>query len=330
MFFGEVKTEDSENFILPASIILDEKNSKLKIKKGTIINTKLINLLLKNKIRYITCVKLEDKDVDENLAVYRISEKMIDKKNSNLKLSNSRQGRCNILSKINGLLKFDPKQLLSVNSISDEIGIATIKPYSVVKKGQIIASTKAIPFAINESILQKIEKKSLKCFQILPFQKMNVHLIQTKNKNTPIKILNKTVLVTEKRLLKLGLNNFVNKICDHNVKPLSNNIKASVDEGADIILVFGVSAISDIRDVIPQALRDNKGNVIRLGMPVEPGNLMLLGQLKKSNKIIQFIGMPGCARSQKENGVDWILWRMFCGLGISNEDINHMGNGGLL
>ena len=91
-----------------------------------------------------------------------------------------------------------------------------------------------------------------------------------------------------------------------------------------------MSAISDIRDVIPQALRDNKGNVIRLGMPVEPGNLMLLGQLKKSNKIIQFIGMPGCARSQKENGVDWILWRMFCGLGISNEDINHMGNGGLL
>ena len=52
--------------------------------------------------------------------------------------------------------------------------------------------------------------------------------------------------------------------------------------------------------------------------------------LKKSDKIIPFIGMPGCARSQKENGVDWILWRLFCGLGISNGDINHMGNGGLL
>ena len=91
-----------------------------------------------------------------------------------------------------------------------------------------------------------------------------------------------------------------------------------------------MSAICDINDIIPQALRVNNGTVIRLGMPVEPGNLMLLGQIQNLNKIIPFIGMPGCARSQKENGVDWILWRLFCGLGICNEDINEMGNGGLL
>ena len=330
MFFGEVKTEDSENSILPTSIILDDDNLKVKIKKGTVINKKIINLLLKNKIKFITCAKIEKEDVDENLAVYRISEKIINKRNSNLKLSKPHQGRCNILSKINGLLKFDPQQLLSINSITDEIGVASIKSYSIVKKDQIVASTKAIPFAINKKNLQKIEKVSLKCFQVLPFQKMNVHLIQTKNKSTPDKILNKTVLVTEKRLLTLGLNNFVDKICDHNVESLSNNIQNSVKANADIILVFGVSAICDIKDVIPQSLRDNKGTIIRLGMPVEPGNLMLLGQLNISNKIIPFIGMPGCARSQKENGVDWILWRLFCGLGISNEDINHMGNGGLL
>ena len=330
MFFGEVKTVDSENSILPNSIILDEKNLKVKIKKGTIINKKIINLLLKNKYKYITCAKLEKEDIEENLAVYRISEKIINKKNSNLKLSKAHQGRCNILSKINGLLKFDTKQLLLLNSITNEIGVATIKPYSLVKKDQIVASTKAIPFAINKNLLQKIEKASLSCIQVLPFQKMNVHLIQTKNKNTPDKILDKTVLVTENRLHLLGLNNFVDKICDHNVKSLSDNIKVSVDEGADIILIFGVSAICDINDVIPQSLRDNKGTVIRLGMPVEPGNLMLLGQLNKSNKMIRFIGMPGCARSQKENGVDWILWRLFCGLEVSNEDINHMGNGGLL
>ena len=47
-------------------------------------------------------------------------------------------------------------------------------------------------------------------------------------------------------------------------------------------------------------------------------------------KTIFFVGMPGCARSQKENGVDWILWRIFCGLDVSNKDINQMGAGGLL
>ena len=330
MFFGEIKTENSENSILSTSIILDNNNLKIKIKKGTIINKKIISLFLENKINYVICAKLEEDDVNEDLAVCKISEKIINKRNSNLKLSKARQGRCNILSKINGLLKFDSQQLLSMNSITDQVGIASVKPYSLVKKDQIVASTKAIPFAINKSLLQKIEKASFKCLQVLPFQKMNVHLIQTKNKNTPDKVLNKTVIVTKNRLLTLGLNNFIDKKSDHNVKSLSNNIRDSIEEDADIILVFGASAICDINDIIPQSLRDNKGTIIRLGMPVEPGNLMLLGQITKSNKIIPFIGMPGCARSQKENGVDWILWRLFCGLGISNEDINHMGSGGLL
>ena len=330
MFFGEVKTKDSENGVLSTSLILDENGLKVKIKKGTVINKKIINLLLVNKIKYITCAKLEKNDVDENLAVHRISEKLVNKKNSNLKLSKAAQGRCNILSKINGLLKFNPQQLLSINSITDEIGVATLKPYSLIKKDQTVASIKAIPFGINKNVLQKIEKASNECLQILPFQNMNVHLIQTKNKNTADKILKKTVLVTEKRLLSLNLKNFVDKICEHNVKSLSAKIQNSIEEGANIILVFGVSAICDINDIIPQALRVNNGTVIRLGMPVEPGNLMLLGQIQNLNKIISFIGMPGCARSQKENGVDWILWRLFCGLGICNEDINEMGNGGLL
>ena len=115
MFFGEVKTKDSENGILSTSLILDENGLKIKIKKGTVINKKIINILLENKIKYITCAKLEKNDVDENLAVHKISKQLINKKNSNLKLSTASQGRCNILSKINGLLKFDPQQLLSVN-----------------------------------------------------------------------------------------------------------------------------------------------------------------------------------------------------------------------
>ena len=40
-----------------------------------------------------------------------------------------------------------------------------------------------------------------------------------------------------------------------------------------------------------------------LGMPVDPGNLLLLGELDGK----PVIGAPGCARSPKENGFDWVL-----------------------
>ncbi len=330
MFFGEVKTVSSENAILSNSIMLDDNLRKIKVKKGTIIDKKIIDLLLRNKINSITCAKLGKDDIEENLAAYKIAKKLINQRKSNLELSKAYLGRCNIVSKIDGILKFNPQQLFTVNSVTNEIGVASRQPYSLVKKNQIVASVKSIPFGIDKNLLMKVEKTSSKCLQILPFLKMNVHLIQTKNNNTLDKILNKTVSVTGKRLLTFGLDSFINKMCDHNIKSLSDNIKNSVKEGADIILVFGASAICDINDVIPQSLKNNNGIILRLGMPVEPGNLMLLGKLRNLNKIISFVGMPGCARSQKENGIDWILWRLFCGLEISNEDINYMGNGGLL
>ena len=307
MIFGEIKTESSLNSILASSLVLHENKDIIKVKKGTIINQNLINLLLKNDIKLVTCAKLDKNDVEENKAVYEISKNILNNEQSNLTIKDPKQGRCNIISNINGLLVFDHEQLFLINSVTDEIGVASLKPYSYVKKNQVIASIKAIPFAINKEVLKQIIKASNHCFKVLPFLKKNVHLIQSRNQNTLEKVLEKTIVTTKKRLLNCGITSIIEKKCNHEIKSLSSKIHESINENADLILVFGAS-----------------------GMPVEPGNLILLGEIKNAHKTINFIGMPGCARSPKENGVDWILWRIFCGLGISNNNINYMGNGGLL
>jgi molybdenum cofactor cytidylyltransferase len=61
-------------------------------------------------------------------------------------------------------------------------------------------------------------------------------------------------------------------------------------------------------------------------MPVDPGNLMLVGDLGGR----PVLGAPGCARSPKENGFDWILARLLAGLPVTRNDITAMGVGGLL
>ena len=330
MIFGEIKTELALDGILSSSLVLYKDKDLIKVKKGTIINEHLIDLLLKNNIKSVTCAKLDEGDVEENKAVFEISKNIICNEQLDLNIQDPKQGRCNITSNINGLLIFDPEQLFSINSVTDEIGVASLKPYSYVKKNQIIASIKAIPFGIKKETLRKIVKKSNNCFKVLPFLKKNVHLIQSRNKNTLEKVLEKTVDITKKRLLSCGITKILEKKCNHEFVSLSTEIQKSINEDADLILVFGASAICDKNDVVPKSLKENNGKILRLGMPVEPGNLILLGEIKNANKIIYFIGMPGCARSPKENGVDWILWRFFCGLGISNDNINYMGNGGLL
>jgi molybdenum cofactor cytidylyltransferase len=99
-----------------------------------------------------------------------------------------------------------------------------------------------------------------------------------------------------------------------------------VAAGAGLLIAFGASAVVDGDDVIPAAIRLAGGEVTRLGMPVDPGNLIVLGRIGA----IPVIGAPGCARSPKENGFDWVLNRMLAGLDVSSDDVAALGVGGLL
>ncbi len=330
MFFGVVKTESSLGGILSSSIEIYKNKNKIKISKGTVINKNLVELFLLNNIKYIKCAKLDDDEIDENSAVHEISKKIIISKKSNIKIQDPKNGRCNLISSVDGIIVFEPNQLFSINSVTNDIGIASVKGFSKVKKSQVVVSIKAVPFGIKQNYLRNIINISKDCFKILPFQKKNIHLIQTTNQNTRAKILEKTLEVTKDRLFSCGINKIVEKKCFHEINSVSEQLKISVNEDADIILIFGTSAISDINDVIPQSIIKINGTILRLGMPVEPGNLILLAEFENSRKNISIIGMPGCARSKRENGVDWILWRKLCDLKISSDEINHMGNGGLL
>src|SRR6185503_4217912 len=97
-------------------------------------------------------------------------------------------------------------------------------------------------------------------------------------------------------------------------------------EGCDIYLVAGASAIVDRHDVVPSGIEQAGGNVIHFGMPVDPGNLLLTGELDGK----PVLGLPGCAKSPKYNGFDMVLERLAAGLPVGRAEIVKMGAGGLL
>jgi molybdenum cofactor cytidylyltransferase len=107
---------------------------------------------------------------------------------------------------------------------------------------------------------------------------------------------------------------------------LAKDIKRMGEMDISLILLFGAAAIVDRADVIPAGLIEAGGVVRHLGMPVDPGNLLMLGQLQK----LPVIGVPTCARSPKVNGFDWVLQRLCAELEVAPSDIMAMGAGGLL
>jgi molybdenum cofactor cytidylyltransferase len=112
----------------------------------------------------------------------------------------------------------------------------------------------------------------------------------------------------------------------HETTALARALDEVLKAGAELVVVFGASAIADRRDVIPAAVESIGGKVEHFGMPVDPGNLMLIASAGGH----PVLGAPGCARSPKENGFDWVLARLLCGLPVTRHDITGMGVGGLL
>jgi molybdenum cofactor cytidylyltransferase len=93
-----------------------------------------------------------------------------------------------------------------------------------------------------------------------------------------------------------------------------------------LILILGASATTDRRDVIPAGIEAAGGRVRHYGMPVDPGQLLVLAELDG----VPVLALPGSARSPRVGGNDWVLWRLMAGLEVTREDIMRMGAGGLL
>ena len=200
------------------------------------------------------------------------------------------------------------------------ITIATIPNYSQVSKGSIVATIKIISYGVITLNLEKVASLVTGTIRLKKPKYSSAHLITTKIvRGTSEKALS----AIKKRTDALGLSLSVNKDIPHD----AGNLKEALDEAtSDIILILTASATSDICDVAPTAVKSLGGNILRFGIPVDPGNLLFLGWL--SNKPI--IGLPGCAKSPALNGADWVISRVVCGHIPNEREFACMGVGGLL
>ncbi|MGB8623120.1 MAG: molybdopterin biosynthesis protein, partial [Paracoccaceae bacterium] len=125
------------------------------------------------------------------------------------------------------------------------------------------------------------------------------------------------------RLDALGISLLAVETVPHEVGAMAAALRGLPGENA---LILTGSATSDLHDTGPEAVRQAGGRVDRFGIPVDPGNLLFLGD--QGGRPV--IGLPGSARSPVLHGADWVLERVACGLHLTGDDIAAMGVGGLL
>jgi len=322
MKFATFKLADAEGAILAHSIVTPEGA----LKKGRQLSPDDIARLRAAGHAEIVAAQLDAEDVGEDEAAGRLARAAA---GANTHVSAPFTGRANLFASAPGLAVIDARAVTRMNALDEGLTVATVPHLERVGAGQMIATVKVITFALPEPVIaeaERILKDGPPLATVNAFAPRTAGLVLTRMPSTKASVLAKRRAAIEDRLRGLGAEVGPFETVAHREADVAAAIRRMKTAGADPIIIFAASAIVDRGDVIPAALVEAGGEVIRLGMPVDPGNLMLLGRLGPTD----VIGAPSCAASPKLNGFDWVLERRLAGIDVRAEDVAAMGLGGLL
>lgn len=318
MRFGKIPLSQAEGAILAHSTTTNDG----KLKKGQKLTKLDLETLQSSGINDVIAASLDAHDIEEDKAAARLASAIA---GQGVRIGDAFTGRVNLFAEFDGLLCVERLNIDQFNSTSETITLATLNELEHVHAGQMIATIKIIPFAAPTGAIDAcLERVGEWLVSIAPFRPLLVRLIQTELPAIQTKVLDKTSRITQERVKSIGSELISENRCPHETTALAKTINEL--DAHDVLLIAGASAITDRRDVLPAAIEQADGHVLHFGMPVDPGNLLLLAE--RHGKPV--FGMPGCARSPKLNGFDWVLQRTAAGIEITPQSIMKMGVGGLL
>ncbi len=321
MIFGPVALADA----LGAVLAHTQRLSGAVLRKGAVLDAAAVEALRNAGIDAVIAARLEPGDVAEDAAAARLAQALA---SPMLTASRASTGRVNLVAEMPGLLRVDRDRLDAVNAVDEALTVGTLPDAAPVAAREMVATIKVIPFAVAEAGLAEAERvaRQRPVLSLHPFRPLRVGLVMTSLPGMKHSILAGTAEATAARVAGLTGTLLPPLECAHAEAPIAEGLRTLMAQGADILLVAGASAVVDRRDVGPAGIVAAGGEILHFGMPVDPGNLICLGRVGERPALV----LPGCARSPKLNGIDWVLSRLFAGQPTDAAVIAGMGMGGLL
>lgn len=321
MIFGPAPLAEARGAILAHTQRLPGRA----IKKGTVLDEAALAALGEAGLSEVVVARLEAGDVAENDAADRIADAMVAPL---VGRNRAATGRVNLTAESAGLLRVNADAVNRLNAVDESITLATLPDATVVAPREMLATIKVIPFAVPGSVvaIAGALARRTSLLSLHPFRPLKVGLVITELPGLKESVTEGTIEATSARVERLGGTLLPPLRCPHDEAPIAERIRILLSQGAEMVLVAGASAVVDRRDVGPAGIVRAGGMIEHFGMPVDPGNLLCLGHIGAVPALV----LPGCARSPKINGFDWVLERLFAGVPVTGTDVARMGVGGLL
>lgn len=321
MIFGSIAVAEAAGAVLAHT----HRLPGLVLRKGTVLDAAAVAALQAADVPRVIVARLEPGDLAEDAAARRIGSALV---SPGLTATRAATGRVNLVATTDGLLRVRAAQIDALNALDEAVTVATLPDSTPVLAGDMVATIKIIPFAVAGAVLEAAETVAQDgaAMTVHPWQAHRVGLVLTVLPGLKQSVIAGTIAATATRVTGVGGVLLPAITCPHQSEPIAAALRSLMDQGADLLLVAGASAVVDRRDVGPAGIVAAGGEILHFGMPVDPGNLICLGRIGAIPALV----LPGCARSPKLNGIDRVLQRLAAGLPVEGSTVAAMGVGGLL
>lgn len=321
MIFGQYPLADALGVMLAHTVKVHGRV----LRKGHVLIAADLVALREADVAEVTGARLALDDVAENVAAAEVAA-LLGGLNTTTRAPYA--GRCNVHAALHGVVEVDAACIDRLNLLDEAIAIGTLPPYALARSGQVLATIKIIPCAVPRRLLDACrdavaQTRPLKLAALHPHR---VALIISALPGMSDKQVTSALAATRARVETLGSRLALVLRCAHERGAIEDLLRQALAAGCDLVLINGASMTKDRLDTIPAAITAAGGEIVHFGMPVEPGNMLLLARVGS----VAVVGLPGCARSRRTNGLDWLLQRLLAQLPVTREHIMHMGVGGLI
>ena len=321
----KIKVEKALNTVLAHDItrILPGKFKGAAFRKGHIVREEDIPELIKLGKKHLYVLNFSAASLHEDEAALRIAAAVC---GEGLRWTDPMEGKSNILSQTDGLLKINVAALLKINRMENLI-LSTLKDNFPCRKDQMVAATRIIPLTIHRKKIERLERIASQAgpvIRILPFRQLKVGAVVTGSEIFTGLIKDGFDRYVGEKIRSFGSTVVKKILAPDDAGKIAEAIAELKSLGCDLIVATGGLSV-DPDDVTRMGVRKSGARLVAYGSPILPGAMFLYALLDGT----PILGLPACVYYHSSTILDLMLPRVLAGDVITRSDIAAMGHGGL-
>ncbi|UCF95472.1 MAG: molybdopterin-binding protein [Desulfobacterales bacterium] len=321
----KVRVENAVGMVLAHDItrIVPGKFKGVGFKKGHVVREEDIPALLQLGKEHLYALNLPQSRMHEDEAALRIARAI---SGPRLRWTTPSEGKSNIISPTDGLLKINAAALTRINKL-DHIIVSTLKNNFPCRQDQIVAATRIIPLTIARKKIARLEAIAAQgpaVIRVLPYRPLKVGAVVTGSEIHKGLIKDEFDKYVGRKVRRYG-SRIVKKIqVPDDTAQIARAVTDLINLRCELIITTGGLSV-DPDDVTRQGVRQVGADIIVYGAPILPGAMFLYARHQGT----PILGLPACVYYHPSTIFDLVLPRVLAGDEITRNDIAALGQGGL-